>query len=305
MSAWNIGQTSATQRLLDGATIQCLHAGPYLATIRITRAFQDSTISMDVSLAADSARLDFQLSIDWFERGRAEVGTPSLWIRFAHSINESTLTAECPNGTLTRETNGAVFVAQRWVDVTGSHTNASSPVGLTLLTESLYGYRVGDNCVMLGLLRSSYHPDPVPEMGTHTFRFSLLPHDGPWSASSATREAANINLPFSVINTTVHDGPFAPRQEMVKLVTPNICLGALKIAEDDDAMLIRLYEIDGIETVARVAFAESILPPHAIAATVDILEQPERTNTAAIINGELQVPVKAHGMVTVKISNHA
>ncbi|HEX2950099.1 MAG TPA: glycoside hydrolase family 38 C-terminal domain-containing protein, partial [Armatimonadota bacterium] len=47
MSAWNIGQTSATQRLLDGATIQCLHAGPYLATIRITRAFQDSTISMD------------------------------------------------------------------------------------------------------------------------------------------------------------------------------------------------------------------------------------------------------------------
>ena len=175
------------------------------------------------------------------------------------------------------------------------------PVGGAVLNDSKYGYSVDGHVVRIDLLRSSYDPDPLPELGHHTIRFALQPHTGAWSASDATRAGYAFNLPLNVVGTRMQQGKLPGRKQCAEILTPNIMVSGMKKAEDGGALIVRLYEMEGQATTARIKLDPCLVAPDAAAVETDTLERPLKTSTAKMAKGTLSVKVPAFGMVTVKV----
>jgi len=170
-----------------------------------------------------------------------------------------------------------------------------------VLNDSVYGHSVEENTVRLTMLRSSYEPDPLPELGRHVFRLALVPHVGEWSVSQATRAGYELNLPCSAVGTTAQDGTLPASTGYAEILTPNVMISGMKKAEDSDAVVVRLYETEGKAVRARVALSQALAQSSAPARQTDLLEQPLPGNSAVMENGVLSVDVPAFGLVTVRI----
>lgn len=323
MTAWVIGQIIRTVPFLEGAVLDFPQRGPYLATIRASHRFNQSRFALSISLATGVPRVDFALEADWLERGDPESGVPSLKVVFPLALQEGKATFECPNGYVERPTDPRQLTtytwkwsppqgiavpegppdvpAQKWVDLTGKHPSTSEPVGVTLLNDSKYGHSVRGSTLCLSLLRSSYDPDPLPELGHHSIRFALRPHIGEWTPAHSARAGFDFNLPFNVVSTTTQKGTLPPRKGFVQILTSNVMLSGMKKAEDSDALVLRLYEVEGKPTRAQVQLDEILASPKASAVETDLLEQPLSQNTAKLEGGILSVDIPAFGTVTVLI----
>ncbi|NSW79963.1 MAG: alpha-mannosidase [Chthonomonadetes bacterium] len=321
MTAWVLGQIKQYVPFTEGATLSFPHRGPYIASVQAHHRFNDSRFTVTVSLLAGVPRVEFTVDVDWLERGSPEVGVPALRMQFPLAIDEPKCRMECPNGWVERPTLGyaepsETFVhvggpgvamypmdmpAQRWVELSGVHPDTGKPAGAVLVNDRVYAHSVCDNTLGVTLLRSSYDPDPLPEMGRRTFRFALVPFGEGWSPASSARVGYDFNLPFNVVSTDVHEGSLPLSQAFAEVLTPNVMLSGLKKAEDSDALIIRLYEVDGKPTTAEVRLSDVLARPNSPAVETDILEQPLTTSTARMNGDVLSVQIPAFGIATVKV----
>ncbi len=295
MSAWNIGQIRERHDFITGAVLSCPHDGPHQGTIRVAHTLHDSTFTLDISLTAGSPRVDFTLNMNWLERGGPDIGVPVLKVAFPLALDAPVASYECPNGSVTRPIDGREVPAQKWADITGAQG------GATLLNDSKYGFQAFDHTLSMTIIRSSYDPDPLPELGKHTVKFGLLAHDGAWTASDATRAGYAFNMPLNIVSTDDHAGDLPLAQAYAELLTPNVMLSGLKRAEDGDGLIVRLYEMEGTPTTAGLRLHPALAAPDAPAVQTDVLERPLPANTAAFHNGVLTVDLPAFGMVTVQV----
>ncbi|HUU43767.1 MAG TPA: glycoside hydrolase family 38 C-terminal domain-containing protein [Planctomycetota bacterium] len=328
MSSWMFGQTLERHALADGWKLEPVDHGPWRASVRLHRKLHDSTLTYTISLTAGSPRIDFELGVDWLERGERGKTVPTLRAMFALPYLEDTrATCEIPFGSIERPTdpgeikswsphyagdhyfsdsvpidrNPGEVPALRWADLTGTFPDVDSPVGLTLLNDSKYGHRAEDITLSLTLLRSSTDPDELPELGRHVIRYAVVPHVGTWTASDATRWADAFNNPFSIVSTDIHEGTLPATKGFVEVLTPNVALSGLKRAEDSDAIILRLYEMEGVATTAEVRLDAALVAVDASVVQTDVLERTIAKNTASMSGGVLRVDVPAFGFVTVKI----
>lgn len=325
MTAWVMGQIKQVKPFTEGGVIDCPANGPYLASVRARHTLNDSKFTLTISLAAGVPRVDFALEANWLERGSPEVGVPMLRVAFPLALTNGVATFECPNGHVTRSTEprelasytnwlGGLYwptseavdhtpgdvPAQKWADLSGQNGDAQ-PFGATILNDTKYAYNVNADTIRLTLLRSSYDPDPLPELGTHVIRFAIQPHDGTWTPADATHAGYEFNNPFDVVGTDDHAGTLPTNAGYAEVMTSNVILSGLKKAEDSDALIVRLYEANGQATTARVRLADALCAANATAVETDVVEQPLAHSSAHLQGGVLSVDIPAFGMVTAKI----
>jgi len=301
MTAWEIGQIVARQDLTEGATISAAAMGPHRGSITASRAYRDSKFALTISLAAGVPRVDFTLQADWREWGSPEKGVPMLRVAVPIMATSTQARFEVPCGHVERPATGEDVPALKWADISGLGLGGSEKVGACLLNDSKYGCSVSEDEIVLTLIRGSYDPDPLPEMGSHTIRFALVPHMGAWSVSQATRMGYEFNHPFTVAATDLHEGKQPTARGFATLETPNVMLSGLKKAEDSDALIVRLYEMEGRKTEARVRLDAALAPPGSPAVETDLLEQPLEKSAARMEGDTLVVTVPPHGIATVRV----
>ena len=78
-------------------------------------------------------------------------------------------------------------------------------------------------------------------------------------------------------------------------------LSGMKKAEDSEALIVRLYEMEGKATRAQVKLAPALAAADAPAVQTDVMEDPIAANTATMAAGILSVDLPPFGMATVKI----
>lgn len=86
-----------------------------------------------------------------------------------------------------------------------------------------------------------------PPAGTYVFRYSLSSASGDWKAAKAYRTGMNWNnplLPVSVVDTTSKK-TLPPTQSFSSVDQENVVISALKKADPDASILLRMYEIEG------------------------------------------------------------
>ncbi|GAC1445431.1 MAG: alpha-mannosidase [Chloroflexota bacterium] len=262
--AWDIdtGYEMSGEFIDNVASIAVTEDGPHRVTVRIVRTFRQSTICQDLSLWANSARVDIKTQIEWHDR---------RWLlkaRFPLAVRASQATYETAFGVIERPTHrnttwdSARFevVAHRFVDV-------SEPgFGVALLNDGKYGHDIRGNVLGLSLLRSPVYPDALADEGEHSFTYALLPHAGPWYEGDVLMEAEDLNRPLLAypvrVGGVVHEQPLA-------LTGLTLGLGTLKGTEEGDGLIFRVYEPCGGRGTALLDLPEE----WSTVANVNLLEE--------------------------------
>jgi alpha-mannosidase len=104
------------------------------------------------------------------------------------------------------------------------------------------------------LIRSSFDPDPYPELGNyHKFRFAI----GLIIAESEHQlieSAYRYNHPFNVLSGSEHSGTQPITNSFLKVKEGTIAISALKMPEEKQGnrWILRVYETEGSSTIAKL-----------------------------------------------------
>ena len=294
MSSWCIGQIRDCTPLVDGGKLTIAAWGPNRAAFRSEHKYNNSTIAVEIGLNAGSRTVDFKLNMRWVEIGTPETGVPMLRAAFPVNVKDGTPRYEIPFGSQTRVQSEQEIPALKWADL------SDSKYGVTLVNDSKYGHSCKDNTLRLTLIRSSYDPDPLPEVNDHEIKFAIVTHKGACDISAATRAGEQFNSPMAIVSTTVQKGELPSEKSFVDVLTPGVFLAAIKKAEDGKGVIARVFDMEGKKTTAQIKISD-LVQPDSTAVETDVLERPVEKNTAKMSGDVVSVELPAFGQATVKI----
>jgi alpha-mannosidase len=302
-TAWVIGDIQAVECPLEPDSLALDHKGPHVATLVAKLKVKDSTATVTYALKAGQPWLDVAVQVRWVERGGPDVGVPMLRMRFPLALEGAKGRYEIPFGSIERDLSGGEEVpALRWADVTGKALEGGAAAGCTLLNDCKYGHSLAGSTLRLTLIRSTYDPDPLPEIGDHTIRIGLAPHGKRPAVADLVRMGAAFNHPLLVVPTDVHAGRLPATAAAVSAAPDSVIISSLKRAEDDDGLVFHLYETAGKAATARVALDPAMVGAPAEAVEVDFLERPAANSSAKATRGGFSVAVPAYGIACVKVT---
>ena len=261
------------------------------AAIRVQRKFGASTITQRISLCAGSARIDFATEINWHENHKF------LKVAFPVNVHSPRATYEVQYGHTERPTHYNTswdlarfeVCAQKWADL------SEGDYGVALLNDCKYGYDIHGNVMRLSLLRAPNAPDRTADRGSHSFTYALLPHGGDFRKGAVIEQAYALNMPLHIVTADSRLGDLPPRQSFFEVDRHGVIIEAVKHAEHDESVIIRLYEAYGTRGPATLT---TTLPvKHAFHA--DLLER-----TGAPIDckaGQIAFTLKPFEIVTFKL----
>lgn len=255
------------------------------ATLLQTYRFGTSELTQEIVLTAGSRRLDF------FTRARWRECAAMLRTSFPVAIQASEAAYEIQYGHIRRSTHQNTtwdlardeVAAHQWADL------SQRDYGVALLNDSKYGYRVKGHVLDLNLLRSVPYPgendaltadvpsgEPHPgytDQTDHLFNYALFPHPGDLVAGGVIQAAYSFNHPLHIAQVESQPGPRPPEGAFLSLDNPAVIAEAVKLAEDDEDIILRLYESTQASVTTRLHFGF----PVAGVIETDLMEQPLRT----------------------------
>jgi alpha-mannosidase len=272
--------------------------GPFIASVCAKGKIGDSTFTVTYQLKAGQPWVDVTVDTRWVERGGKDVGVPRLSMRFPVNFTAEKALYEIPFGVLEREpSNGRDVPALRWADL------RTDDRGLAILNDSKYGHAFDGKSIRVAMIRSTYEPDPLPEIGDHCIKFAVAPHGPDVSNADLIRLGAGFNLPLLSVPTDVHEGALpATLAAAVAGAEDNVLVTQLKGAEDSTELVFRLQETAGKATTVHVTLAASLFGKVTAAVETDLIERPLPGGTAKVEGNGFSVKVDAGGIATVKIA---
>ncbi|MGA2269614.1 MAG: glycosyl hydrolase-related protein [Bryobacteraceae bacterium] len=129
--------------------------------------------------------------------------------------------------------------------------------GNVVRAEMVRGTRFTSVKVVHGEEAASPH---YPPAGTYVFRYSVSSGAGDWKAAKAYREGMAFNnplLPVSVVDS-LSAKSLPPSQSFCSLDRDNVVISALKKADGDASVLLRVYEIEGRPEEVTVNFLGTV-----------------------------------------------
>jgi len=298
MSAWIIEHTNEWSGMKPDR-ISRGHKGPYIASMDAQGVIGNSNFTITYTLKADDPALYISISGNWHEIGDNVKGSPVLRFSLPLSLSGLKGTYEIPFGSIERDMkNGEEVPALRWTWAQGEA--GQKKAGVLLLNDSKHGHSIDGKHLNLTLIRSTYSPDPLPEVGKHNIHLALVPTGGKLSTARATEAARVFNHELKIINTDAHKGTLPPEQSFISMESSNAVLESLKKSETDDALIMRLYNPSSRKCRAGI-IVSTLLGKVIKAAETDLLERVLDADTTEVSGNRVTVQVPKRGITTLKI----
>lgn len=247
------GQFRATQ-------FELTELGAVRASIRVTSVCENSTIQRTYTVTAGSDQVKVFAKVDFHEKHKT--------LKFTFPMENETVTAQIPFGTVTRQGYTGEEPCQKWF--------ASG--NLCVANDCKYGYDTDDGQMRLTVLRSAIYADHFAqrdefnvhmEQGIHEFTYSLYPSS---SHSENEKKAAQLNFGLRRVLGSFHKGHLPEKMGCVESDNENVIISAVKQKEDGDGIILRIYDLSGEDSQANIQlFDQTILVriPHNGLVTVD------------------------------------
>ena len=224
--------------------------GPLCVSIELERTISNSLIRQTITFYADSAVIRFDTYVDWKEHQHL------LKVHFPVDLHTDEATFDIQFGNLTRKIHQntswdeARFEScgQKWMDMSEGH------YGVSLLNDCKYGHSAIDGVMTLTLIKSGIEPNPTADQEEHTFTYALYPHAENWRQAKTVQEAMKLNQPLLSV-----EGGLGNESSFVSVDHQNVILETVKMAEDSDGVIIRLYESENARTKAHISFEKEIV----------------------------------------------
>ena len=302
-TAWIIGDIQTREHPLALDSLALDLKGPYVATLVAKLKIKNSTATVTYAMKAGQPWLDVTVQVRWLERGGPDIGVPMLRMRYPLEIDAAKGRYEIPFGWIERDlAAGEEVPALRWADISGRMPGGQAPAGCALLNDSKYGHSLEGSTLRLTLIRSTYDPDPLPEIGDHTIRMGLLPHGRAPAAADLVGLGAAFNHPLLVTATDVHAGTLPATAAALSAGPANVVISSVRQAQDDGGIIFHLYETAGKAAAAKVALDATLVGKAAEAVEVDLLERPVAKSSAKVTKDGFSVSVPARGIAAVKVT---
>jgi alpha-mannosidase len=283
MSAWTIGKINKVEALDQPIELKVSESGEIRVTVSWDRTFQSTLLKQSVTLAAHGPP-EFSVATDWKELGAKGKPIPFLKVAFDVAAESPKFISQIPFGTIARPADNTEVPALKWAALSGPTGGAA------ILNDCKHGYSAQGSTIRLSLIRSSHDPDPRPNDRPQNARWVFLPITAPLVPSTITAAAEVFNHPLLHVPAAANpSGALPPEMSYVSSTSPNVMLTGLKKAEDDDDLIIRFYEIDGLATG---------VPPQLRldAATVKVVDFVEDVR-----DSDPGVPLRPHEIRTIKL----
>jgi alpha-mannosidase len=266
-------QEQATPRsyVSGSAQIQIKENGPVRVSLEVSRETENSRFIQTVSLSAGDPgnRVELKNSIDW------KTLSANLKATLPLSASNENATYSWEIGTVERpnaQERQFEVASHRWVDL----SDKAGGFGVTILTDCKNGSdKPNNNTIRLTLIRSpgmqpppNGRPQPYSDQanqdwGHHEFVFGLAGHKGSWQQAQTDWQAYRLNDPLIAFQTTRHPGSLGKSFSLVQVNNPRIRVLALKKAEANDDIVLRMVELDGKAAPdVRVTFAGPVAAAH-------------------------------------------
>jgi len=288
--AWNMDwadQQQPPRAFVSGpATIRVVEQGPVRVAVEIARDAEGSRFVQTIRLAAGDAggRVEIANRIDW------KVSAAALKATFTLAASNPLATYNWDIGTIQRGNNHEKqfeVPTHQWLDL----TDAGGAFGVTVLTDSKIGSdKPADDTVRLTLLYTPgigegngrhYADQSTQDWGRHEFVYGLAGHGGDWR-SGTDWHAQRLNQPLVAFAVPRHAGPLGRQFSLARVSSDRVRVLALKQAEQDDELIVRLVELDGRpQRDVRVRFAAPVVA----AREVNGAEEP--VGPASLVDGRL------------------
>ncbi|MCL5674631.1 MAG: glycosyl hydrolase-related protein [Candidatus Omnitrophica bacterium] len=298
MTAWTLADIEKKERL-QVISIDKKHNGPYIASIEVKLKYNESTFTVIYQLKKDDPTLYMDIEGIWVERGTEQKGVPVLRISFPSLLKNIKAKYEIPFGSIERDLNkGQEVPALNWAFVSGNIGAQES--GFILSNDCKYGYSLKDSTLSLTLIRSSYDPDILPEIGQHKMKIAFTPFTGKIKNFEAIRKGLELNHQLRVIGTTVHKGDLPDSYSFFKIGADNIGLSCFKKAEKEDGLVLRFYETEGKDTEFSITLNNALKIKDA--SEVDILER--RIKHLNVKDNTMSLKIDGYSIKTIIVSVH-
>jgi alpha-mannosidase len=248
--------------VVDGMAVEENNA--VRAVVRINLRIADILITQRLTLYRDVKRLDVENTVDWphprFVRVRqvfplVETNpTIHYGVPFGTNASDNIVPNSGPHlgDEITAESwRGCRFIqgwihagtAERGLTIAADHQFVRLENG-SVIGEMVRGTRFTSAKVVRGdEVGSMQYPPP----GKYVFRYSLSSSAGDWKAAKAYRAGLNwINplLPVEVVDT-VSTKSLPPTHSFCSVNADNLVVSALKKADADSGLMLRVYEMEG------------------------------------------------------------
>jgi len=299
-------------RLDKPVSVEVVEKGPVRSAVASRYRFsqegrQDTEITVRTVLYSAIPILYLEVEMDWRAQHKlAKLSIPT-------SIESEHICYEIPYGHIYRRTpysknsttseRGKHEVpGQRWADITSEEQR----VGLSVFNDCKYGFDATLNEVRVTLIRSPSYPPRWPasgierwlaegeptDQGRHVATIGLYPHAGDWRDAQTVRLAIEFNNPLIAKLEEAHAGPI-PKTYSFIAADGDAPITALKLAEDGDHIVLRLYEPHGRGATTTLKLQAEVKE----AVEADLLERPLKPLT--INNGQLKLTLNPHEIKTI------
>jgi alpha-mannosidase len=255
---WNyrqiVGEFSA-----DPNSMRIIEQGPIRTIHQSIHRYHHSKMTMNLVSYTEWPVLEYRIRIQWNEvRKRLKLSIPTLF-------KESIPKCEIPGGYCRYPADGEEYVHGRWI-LLGNSVDGRNP-GIAVISNGLHGFDCLNGEIRISVLRSaaychekgqklSDYPDiKYMDQGNHEIRLLIVPGNYKQLCKTVDGLADWLNTPPAVYSHLPFGKSDQSKRDFIKWDAKSIRLLALKRAEADDAMIIRLQETSGQATNCRISLS--------------------------------------------------
>ncbi len=197
-----------------------------------------SRVQQTITLRPGERFIEFSLEVDWQDNQRM------LRTSFPLNLQTDEAIFDIQFGHIKRSTlnNTKALKAQyeacghNWCDMNDGDWGAA------VITDSKYGFKAKNNTLDLHLIKSTNYPAKMGDVGDHHIKYGLLIHEKDPITAGVDQFAMAFNtyFPLAVEAVGVFEKPFEVSNDAIIYST-------VKVAEDSEDVIARLYERDGSE----------------------------------------------------------
>ncbi|WP_158289375.1 alpha-mannosidase [Paenibacillus flagellatus] len=296
MSAWWVGRYMDVASVHRHVKIEMQAQGALRQSLSYRMTFGRSSLQVTVSLDRSSPALRFDTTCDWQEIGSQATSIPQLNFHWPLAYACDAYRYDVPYGTLERRPADMDVPANSWA--LGVRRDGGGPA-IMMTTNNKYGYRGTDRSLSVTLIRSSFDPDPYPELGNHhKTSIAVCVVDAAASNRELAETAYRANRPFTVLSGKAHPGTNGRSGSFLRIEDGAVVLSAVKMPEDDPCgrWIVRVYETEGRRSGVKLHLPQRVSDAY----LVDANERRIDDADAPVIEGRrVSFEVPAYSVVSI------
>jgi alpha-mannosidase len=267
--------------------IRIIENGPIRVVVEGLFRHNGSSAAVRYIIPKIGSEIEIEVRVMWNERDRM------LKMAFPVSLSNSECMGQVAYGTQEFSRPGEELIAHKWVGL----FSRTEDKAFTISNQTTYGFDYSDGTIRVSLLRSpayAGHPvddftpivrqdrfTPRMDIGEHVFRFRFNAGVLRNRLESVDQESRLLNCP-SMCLCCFPKKTKKKVSSLINLTNPTIRLAAIKFAESDDRVIVRLFEPTG-----NPARTEVIFP--ILGLNADLVFKPFEIKTLAIDRAGLQI----------------